>query len=76
VVGTTLLPHGLDKLGDPSSWEQFFAAAGFELLLLLAGASLTLVLAGPGRHSVDAASGLGRQLTGRISGRSSAGAVT
>lgn len=26
VVGTTFLLHGLDKLGDVSGWEQFFAA--------------------------------------------------
>jgi putative oxidoreductase len=26
VVGTTFLLHGLDKLGDLSGWEQFFAA--------------------------------------------------
>ena len=120
VVGTTFLLHGLDKLGDPSYWEHFFAAhsipapavmapvigatetvggvllivglatppvaaaltvdmlvalftthidhgffvanGGFELVLLLAGASLALALAGPGRYSVDAISGLGRQL--------------
>ena len=142
VVGTTFLVHGLDKLGDLSSAEQFFAAqsipapgvmapvvgatetvgglllivglatspvaaaliidmlvalftthiahgffvedAGFEHVLLLAGASLTLALAGPGRYSVDAVSGLSRQLdvdaavrlTRRLSRRSSAGAVS
>jgi putative oxidoreductase len=62
----------------------FVADGGFELVLLLAGASLTLALAGPGRYSVDAASGLSRQLdleaairlTRRVSRRSSAGAVT
>ena len=26
VVGTTFLLHGLDKFGDLSGWEQFFAA--------------------------------------------------
>jgi putative oxidoreductase len=120
VVGTTFLVHGLDKLGDLSAAEQFFAAqsipapgatalfvgatetvggallivglasppvaaaltidmlvalltthidhgffvadGGFEHVLLLAGASVALALAGPGRYSVDAVSGLGRQL--------------
>jgi hypothetical protein len=54
-----------------------------ELVLLLGVASLAIALAGPGRFSVDAASGLGRQvsvetavrLTRRISRRASAGAL-
>ena len=141
VVGTTFLVHGLDKLGDLSAAEQFFASqsipapgavapfvgatetvggallivglatppvaaaltidmlvalftthidhgffvadGGFEHVLLLAGASVTLALAGPGRYSVDAVSGLGRQLdvdaavrlTRRISRRVDAGAA-
>jgi len=141
VVGTTFLAHGLDKLGDLSTAEQFFAAqsipapdvmapfvgatetvggvlvivglatplvavaltidmlvalftthidhgffvgdGGFEHVLLMAGASLTLALAGPERYSVDAVSGLSRQLhldaavrlTRRISRRAGAGAV-
>jgi putative oxidoreductase len=142
VVGTTFLLHGLDKLGDLSGREPFFAAQSipapavmapfvgatetvggvllivglatppvaaaliidmlvalftthiahgffvedgrFEHVLLAAGASLSLALAGPGRYSVDAVSGLSRQLdveaathlTRRVSRRSSAGAVT
>ena len=141
VVGATFLAHGLDKLGDLSAAEQFFAAqsipapgatavfvgateavggvllivglatppvaaaltidmlvalftthidqgffvadGGFELVLLLAGASLTLALAGPGRYSIDAVSGLSRQLdlaaavrlTRRLSRRADARAV-
>ena len=48
---TTHIDHGF-----------FVADGGFELVLLLAGASISLALAGPGRYSVDAVSGLSRQL--------------
>jgi len=64
VVGATFLVHGLDKLVDLTEAERFFAAdGGVELVLLLGVASLAIALAGPGRFSVDAVSGLGRQLS-------------
>jgi putative oxidoreductase len=61
--------------------QGFFAAdGGMELVLLLGVASLAIALAGPGRFSIDAVSGLGRQvsveaglrLARRISRRASA----
>jgi putative oxidoreductase len=36
VVGTTFLLHGLDKLGDLSYWEQFFAAQSIPAAGLMA----------------------------------------
>jgi putative oxidoreductase len=41
----------------------FVADGGVELVLLLGVASLAIALAGPGRFSVDAVSGLGRQVS-------------
>jgi putative oxidoreductase len=41
----------------------FVADGGMELVLLLGVASLAIALAGPGRFSVDAVSGLGRQVS-------------
>ena len=44
--------------------QGFFAAdGGMKLVLLLGVASLAVALAGPGRFSVDAVSGLGRQVS-------------
>jgi uncharacterized membrane protein YphA (DoxX/SURF4 family) len=51
-----------------------FLLHGLDKLGDLAGASLTITLAGPGRYSVDAVSGLSRQLNQRISRRPGAGA--
>ena len=69
---TTHIDHGF-----------FVADGGFEHVLLLVAAAVTLALAGPGRYSVDAVSGLSRQLgldaavrlARRISRRVDAGAV-
>ena len=41
----------------------FVADGGMELVLLLGVASLAIALAGPGRFSLDAVSGLGRQVS-------------
>jgi putative oxidoreductase len=41
----------------------FVADGGMELVLLLGVASLAIALTGPGRYSVDAVSGLGRQVS-------------
>jgi putative oxidoreductase len=41
----------------------FVVDGGMELVLLLGVASLAIVLTGPGRFSVDAVSGLGRQVS-------------
>jgi uncharacterized membrane protein YphA (DoxX/SURF4 family) len=49
---TTHIDHGF-----------FVADGGIELVLVLGVASLAIALAGPGRFSVDAASGLGRQVS-------------